>query len=225
MIEVKNVSKTFPNGEHQEYVLKDVQFEIEPGELVGIFGKSGSGKSTLLHILSGIDTPTSGTVQIDGSNIASLSNRALTKWRGKHVGIVFQSFHLIPTLTLVENVMLPMEFVNNRKRKRQRALELLEQMGLRGKANKFPASVSGGERQRTAFARALANDPPVIAADEPTGNLDSETSKEIFKLFQELAESGKTVLFVTHDLDFYEKVSRRLHVEDGSVYEPHPQRV
>ncbi|MCA1060260.1 ABC transporter ATP-binding protein [Rossellomorea aquimaris] len=225
MIEVKNVSKKFPNGEHQEYVLKDVQFEIKRGELVGIFGKSGSGKSTLLHILSGIDTPTSGTVQIDGSNIASLSNRALTKWRGKHVGIVFQSFHLIPTLTLVENVMLPMEFVNNRKRKRQRALELLEQMGLGMKADKFPASVSGGERQRTAFARALANDPPVIAADEPTGNLDSQTSKEIFKLFQELAESGKTVLFVTHDLDFYEKVSRRLHVEDGSVYEPHSQRV
>lgn len=219
MIEVKNVSKQFPNGEHQEYVLKDVQFEAKRGELVGIFGKSGSGKSTLLNILAGIEPATSGTVKIDGKDIAGFSNRALTKWRGKNVGIVFQSFHLIPTLTLIENVMLPMEFAGNRKRKRQRASELLEQMGLGMQANKFPGSVSGGERQRTAFARALANDPPVIAADEPTGNLDSQTSKDIFNLFQGLADSGKTVLFVTHDLDFYEKVTRRLHVQDGSVYE------
>ncbi|MGR3762960.1 ABC transporter ATP-binding protein [Rossellomorea sp. NS-SX7] len=219
MIEVKNVSKQFPNGEHQEYVLKDVQFEAKRGELVGIFGKSGSGKSTLLNILAGIEPATSGTVKIDGKDIAGFSNRALTKWRGKNVGIVFQSFHLIPTLTLIENVMLPMEFAGNRKRKRQRASELLEQMGLGMQANKFPGSVSGGERQRTAFARALANDPPMIAADEPTGNLDSQTSKDIFNLFQELADSGKTVLFVTHDLDFYEKVTRRLHVQDGSVYE------
>ncbi|USK35200.1 ABC transporter ATP-binding protein [Bacillus sp. F19] len=219
MIEVKNLSKKYPNGEHQEYALKDVQFVVNKGELLGIFGKSGSGKSTLLNILSGIEAPTTGTVKIDGKDIAGFSNRALTKWRGANVGIVFQSFHLIPTLTLVENVMLPMEFSKNRKRKRQRALNLLEQTGLLMKANQFPESVSGGERQRTAIARALANDPPVIAADEPTGNLDSQTSKEIFNLFQILAETGKTVLFVTHDLDFYGKVSRRLHVQDGSVYE------
>lgn len=221
MIEVKNLSKKYPNGEHQEYALKNVQFEVNKGELVGIFGKSGSGKSTLLNILSGIEAPTSGTVKIDGKDIAGFSNKALTKWRGTNVGIVFQSFHLIPTLTLVENVMLPMEFSKNRKRKRQRALDLLEQTGLFMKANQFPESVSGGERQRTAIARALANDPPVIAADEPTGNLDSQTSREIFNLFQALAETGKTVLFVTHDLDFYGKVSRRLQVQDGSVYEVH----
>ncbi|MGG4489367.1 ABC transporter ATP-binding protein [Metabacillus idriensis] len=219
MIEVSDLSKTFPNGEELEYVLKDVHFELKKGELLGIFGKSGSGKSTLLNILSGIEAPASGTVRIDGVNIAGLSDRALTKWRGAHVGIVFQSFHLIPTLTLVENVMLPMEFSANRKRKRQRALELLDQTGILKKANMFPDTVSGGERQRTAIARALANDPPIIAADEPTGNLDSQTSSDIFSLFQMLARTGKTVLFVTHDLEFCDKVSKRLQVQDGSVLE------
>jgi len=219
MIEVSHLSKKYLNGDALEYVLKDVQFQAGKGELIGIFGKSGSGKSTLLNILSGIESPTSGTVSINGITISGLPDRSLTKWRAAHVGIVFQSFHLIPTLTLVENVMLPMEFSSNRKQKRQRALELLAQTGMQKKASMFPDTVSGGERQRTAIARALANDPEIIAADEPTGNLDQETSSGIFSLFQGLASSGKTVLFVTHDLEYYEKVSRRLHVRDGSVYE------
>jgi len=219
VIKVDHLSKMFLNGEQYEHVLREVSFEVKKGDLVGIFGKSGSGKSTLLNILSGIETPSSGTVTIEGRKVSALSPKALTKWRGSNVGIVFQSFHLIPTLTLAENVMLPMEFSRNRKGKRQRALQLLEKTGLLMKADLYPDSVSGGQRQRTAIARALANDPPLIVADEPTGNLDSQTSTEIFRLFKILSEAGKTVVIVTHDLDFYDKVSRRFHVEDGTVYE------
>lgn len=219
MIKVDHLSKMFLNGEKHEYVLKEVGFEVKQGELVGIFGKSGSGKSTLLNIMAGIETPSSGKVWIDGKNVSAFSNKALTKWRAANIGIVFQSFHLIPTLTLIENVMLPMEFSKNRKRKRQRAIELLEKTGLSKKADMYPDSVSGGQRQRAAIARALANDPPLIVADEPTGNLDSQTSEQIFGLFKILADAGKTVMIVTHDLDFYDRVSRRFNVQDGSVHE------
>ncbi|WP_199738080.1 ABC transporter ATP-binding protein [Falsibacillus albus] len=219
MIQIENITKIFPNGEQQDYALNQVNFEILEGEFVGIVGKSGSGKSTLLNILSGIDAPSAGSVIINGTDISRLSSRKLAKWRNREIGIVFQSFHLLPTLTLVENVMLPMEFSKFRKKKRQRALKLLEDVGLLRKADFFPDSVSGGEKQRTAIARALANNPPLILADEPTGNLDSETAKEIFTLFEQLVTQGKTMVMVTHDQDLSNKVDRTLLVKDGQVRE------
>ncbi|CAH0344249.1 ABC transporter ATP-binding protein [Bacillus sp. CECT 9360] len=221
MIELENVSKLYSNEAGQFSALKEVTLSINKGEFVGIIGKSGSGKSTLLHILSGIDSPTKGTVTVLGKKISSFPEKLLTKWRCFETGIVFQSFYLLQTLTLLENVMLPMEFSRslNRKKRKERALMLLERVGLQHKANLFPDSVSGGEKQRCAIARALANDPPLLLADEPTGNLDSENAEQIFSLFNELSKQGKTIVMVTHDTDFSQRVSRSLLVKDGVVSE------
>jgi putative ABC transport system ATP-binding protein len=169
--------------------------------------------------MSGIDSPTNGSVKINGTEISSLSHREMTKWRLKNIGIVFQDFHLIPTLTLLENIILPMEFASSfrKKQKQKKAMNLLESVGLSGKGNLFPDYASGGEKQRAAIARALANDPPLILADEPTGNLDSENAQHIFKLFEELVKNGKTIVMVTHDLDLSKQVTRTLRVKDGEV--------
>ncbi|PLR78186.1 ABC transporter ATP-binding protein [Bacillus sp. V3-13] len=221
MIELRNVSKVYGNGDDQFWALKNVCLSINKGEFVAVIGKSGSGKSTLLHVLSGIDTPTEGTISISGKTISNFPEKLLTKWRSLETGIVFQSFFLLQTLTLFENVMLPMEFSRSlsRKKRKERALRLLESVGLLHKAYLFPDSVSGGEKQRCAIARALANDPPLIVADEPTGNLDSENAEHIFSLFKNLSEQGKTIVMVTHDTDFSHRVSRSFIVKDGHVSE------
>src|SRR3954449_8788626 len=201
MITMQRITKTYETPAGSFKALHSIDLEIAAGEFVAIVGKSGSGKSTLLNMIGGIDRPSSGSLRIGGEDIQRLSHNELAAWRGRAIGLVFQFFQLLPTLTVAENVMLPMDFCNTwpGRQRRPRALELLEQMGIGEQADKLPSALSGGQQQRAAIARALANDPPVILADEPTGNLDSETSAEIFTLFAQLAADGKTLLVVTHD--------------------------
>jgi len=219
LIELHSVSKTFPVASGTFRALKDVTLHITPGQLVAITGKSGSGKSTLLNIMAGIDRPSEGQVLINGIQIEKLSEGALASWRGKNVGVVFQFFQLLPTLTVVENVMLPMDFCNTYppKERKARALSLLQKVDIREQADKFPSALSGGQQQRVAIARALANDPPIIIADEPTGNLDSHTASSIFELFAGLARSGKTVIVVTHEKDFAAHFENTFSISDGVV--------
>lgn len=221
MIELQNVSKIYSNEAGQFWALRNVTLSIKKGDFVAVTGKSGSGKSTLLNLLAGIDSPTKGIIKVSGKKISDFPQKLLTKWRCHEIGIVFQSFMLLQTLTLLENVMLPMEFSRSlsRKKRRERALKLLENVGLIHKADHFPDCVSGGEKQRCAIARALANDPPLLLADEPTGNLDSENAEQIFSLFKKLAEQGKTIIMVTHDTDFSTRVPRSFLVKDGVVSE------
>lgn len=186
---------------------------------MAVIGKSGSGKSTFINMLTGIDRPTSGEVLIGGQAIHSLGETEMARWRGRNLGIVFQFFQLLPTLTLAENVILPMELnkAYAKRERRERALHLLEQVGMVEQAGKLPSAVSGGQQQRVAIARALANDPPFLVADEPTGNLDSKTAEKIFQLFENLAAGGKTILMVTHDNDQAKRVSRTIVIADGEV--------
>src|SRR5690349_2322017 len=201
LIEVKKLVKVYKTAAGDLPVIKGVDVEVQPGEFVAIIGKSGSGKSTFINMLTGIDRPTSGEIVIGGAPIHSYNEGQLAAWRGQQLGIVFQFFQLIPTLTVLENVILPME-LNHQLRpaqRRERALRLLETVEMAGQAGKLPAALSGGQQQRVAIARALANDPPLIVADEPTGNLDSVTAEKIFGLFENLVAAGKTILMVTHD--------------------------
>src|SRR5690606_23117197 len=204
LIELSHVSKSYPVASGSFLALNNISLTIESRQLIAITGKSGSGKSTLLNIITGIDRPTEGAVTISGIRVDRLSESELASWRGKNVGVVFQFFQLLPTLTILENVMLPMDFCNTypKKDRRERALALLEMVNIKEQADKFPATLSGGQQQRVAIARALANDPPLIVADEPTGNLDSHTATAIFELFARLAKAGKTVVVVTHEREF-----------------------
>ncbi len=218
-IQFRNVHKTFPTPAGTVTVLNNITLQIERGEFVAIIGKSGSGKSTLLNMLTGIDRPTAGQVRVGATRVESLSENQMALWRGQNVGIVFQFFQLLPTLSLLDNVMLPMDFANRytpRERTR-RALELLEKVGLREHAQKLPAALSGGQQQRVAIARALANDPPLLVADEPTGNLDSAAADSIFELFTALVAQGKTVVMVTHDNDLARRATRTIVVADGEI--------
>ena len=219
LIKLSHVTKSFPVAAGMFQALKDVTIEISQNEMIAITGKSGSGKSTLLNILTGIDRPTSGSVTINGVHVDKLSESELASWRGKNIGVVFQFFQLLPTLTIAENVMLPMDFCNTypKKERRERALALLEQVGIKEQADKFPSSLSGGQQQRAAIARALANDPPIIVADEPTGNLDSHTALSIMKLFASLALSGKTVIVVTHEKEFTGWFHNSISISDGVI--------
>ncbi len=219
LIELRNVTKSYPLGSGSFNALKNVSLTIGSSRLVAITGKSGSGKSTLLNIITGIDRPSEGSVVINGIRIDSLSETALASWRGKNVGVVFQFFQLLPTLTILENVMLPMDFcaTYTRKERRDRALALLEKVDIKDQANKFPAALSGGQQQRAAIARALANDPPLLVADEPTGNLDSQTATSIFELFADLARSGKTVVVVTHEREFSTWFEDTIRIADGVI--------
>ncbi|HVR40228.1 MAG TPA: ABC transporter ATP-binding protein [Thermoanaerobaculia bacterium] len=217
MISLRNLTKTYTTPAGAFHALRGVDLDIDAGAFVAIVGKSGSGKSTLLNLLGGIDRPTSGSVTIGGTAIHELTPHALATWRGSSAGVVFQFFQLLPTLTVAENVMLPMDFrgaIPSRER-RPRALALLDRVGVREQADKLPAALSGGQQQRVAIARALANDPPLILADEPTGNLDTTTSNEIFTLFDELARDGKTVVVVTHERDV--AATRVITLADGCV--------
>ncbi|HEV8558167.1 MAG TPA: ABC transporter ATP-binding protein [Actinophytocola sp.] len=214
-IAVRAATKTYG----QVTALDAVDVEIAPGEFVGIVGRSGSGKTTLLNILAGIDRPTSGEVVVAGTAVQQLSESDLAEWRGRTVGLVFQFFQLLPTLTVLENVLLPMDFAGRipARARRDRALDLLARFGIDDQAGKFPAMLSGGQQQRAAIARALANDPPVLLADEPTGNLDSATGTAVLELFAELNDEGRTIVVVTHERDIAKYVARQVSLVDGRV--------
>lgn len=219
LIRLAGVTKSFVVGAGRFSALKNVDLEIRKGQMVSITGKSGSGKSTLLNVITGIDKATEGSVSVNGVRIDKLSESDLASWRGKNIGVVFQFFQLIPTLTIAENVMLPMDFCNTypRSERRKRALSILGSVDIIEQADKFPSSLSGGQQQRAAIARALANDPAIIIADEPTGNLDSNTATSIFELFASLARSGKTVIVVTHEREFSSYFEQRISIADGVI--------
>jgi putative ABC transport system ATP-binding protein len=219
MIKLSALTKSFDTGAGPFTALRGVDLEIAAGEFVAIVGKSGSGKSTLLNLAGGIDTPTSGSVTVGGVDIGRLGPSALAKWRGRSVGFVFQFFQLLPTLTIVENVMLPMDFAGVRRasERRGRALELLDRVAIARQADKLPATLSGGEQQRAAIARALANDPAIVLADEPTGNLDSATTNAVLDLFRGLADADTTVLIATHERDIGRLADRTIEIADGTL--------
>ena len=212
-------SYTTPAGEF--LALAEVSMTIAAGEIVAIVGASGSGKSTLVNLVAGIDRPSRGTIVIAGTRVDTLGESALARWRGRNVGVVFQFFQLIPTLTAVENVMLPIDFCGtlSLREARARALALLDEVGVADQADKLPAALSGGQEQRVAIARALANDPPVVLADEPTGNLDSRTSEAIVALFVRLADRGKCVVVASHERDIARHVDRVIALADGTIAE------
>ncbi len=218
-IHLQKVVKTFKNAAGEFHVLKGIDLTLQRGEFVAIVGKSGSGKSTLLNMMTGIDHPTGGQVVINGQNIYDMNESKRALWRGRNLGIVFQFFQLLPMLTLLENVMLPMDYVGmyDFDERPKRAMELLKMVGLEKQAHKLPAAVSTGQQQSAAIARALANDPPVIAADEPTGNLDSRSAESIITLFDQLVRSGKTIAMVTHDPSLTERTSRTIIITDGEL--------
>jgi len=219
LIDAVAASKTYalPAGEFA--ALNAVDLRVDAGEFVAVVGRSGSGKTTLLNLLAGIDRVTGGSITIDGTDISALGESGLARWRGSSIGLVFQFFQLLPTLTVLENVMLPMDFAGRLRgrERRARALGLLETVGIAEQADKLPATLSGGQQQRAAIARALANDPPVLLADEPTGNLDSATAASVLRLFRQLADSGKAVVMVTHDQDASAIASRTVTLADGNV--------
>ncbi|MBA3368270.1 MAG: ABC transporter ATP-binding protein [Geodermatophilaceae bacterium] len=218
-IQVSDVTKAYPLAAGEFVAVKDLSLDIEQGEFVAIVGRSGSGKTTLLNLLAGIDRPTSGTVRVADADLGSLSESGLAAWRGQSVGLVFQFFQLLPTLTVIENVMLPMDFAKKIPiaQRRDRAQQLLDRMGVGTQANKVPATLSGGQQQRAAIARALANDPPILLADEPTGNLDSTTADAVLELFADLNADGQTIVVVTHERDIRSIVGREVTLVDGRV--------
>jgi ABC-type lipoprotein export system ATPase subunit len=227
LIELQQVVKTYRSAAGDFTALKNVDLSIGTGEFVAVIGKSGSGKSTLINMITGIDRPTSGEVLVGDTAVHTLSEGKLAEWRGRNVGVIFQFFQLLPTLTVVENLMLPMDFCHmySRRQRRERAMHLLEQVGLADQARKMPSALSGGQQQRVAIARGMANDPPILVADEPTGNLDSKTAESVFRLFEGLVDQGKTILMVTHDSDLADKVTRTVIIADGEIIEEYLAQV
>jgi len=219
IIDLRSIGKQFPTAGGAVRVLRDVDLRVDRGEYVAIVGKSGSGKSTLLNMITGIDHPSQGSVVINGTDVHTLNESRLATWRGENIGIVFQFFQLIPTLSILENLLLSMDFVHKfpKNARVARAEGLLAQVGISEHAAKLPAALSGGEQQRAAIARALANDPPILIADEPTGNLDSRTASAIQALFTQLVQSGKTVVVVTHDKNTGTDHQRTISLADGAV--------
>jgi putative ABC transport system ATP-binding protein len=219
LIEITNVFKSFKSPAGEVTVLKNVNLGFENGEFVCIVGKSGSGKSTLLNMITGIDHPTSGFVNINGNNLHQMREGALAVWRGTNMGVVFQFFQLLPMLTILENTLLPMDFCGNLPplEREKRAWSLLKMVNLEAYADKLPASLSGGQQQTAAIARALANDPPILVADEPTGNLDSITAQAIFQIFTQMIERGKTIIMVTHDMKIARQAHRQVILSDGEI--------
>jgi putative ABC transport system ATP-binding protein len=220
LIDLRDVVKVYETGAGGTTVLKNVSLQVQPGEFVSVVGPSGSGKSTLLNMITGIDRPTSGEVYVGGEAVHELSENQLARWRGRNVGVIFQFFQLLPTLTILENVMLPMDFCNvyRGRQRRDRAMHLLEQVGIAEHAHKLPSALSGGEQQRAAIARALANDPALLVGDEPTGNLDTVTANEVFTLFEGLVAAGKTMMIVTHDRSLSGRTQRTIQLLDGHLH-------
>ena len=220
-VSLRGVGKRFPVGGTEFTALADVDLDIAPGEFVAIAGPSGSGKSTLLHLLAGIERASAGAVTIAGRSLERMSERELSAWRGRAVGVVFQFFQLLPTLTALENVMLPMDFTGAipARERRPRALALLEQLGVADQADKLPAALSGGQQQRVAVARALANAPALLLADEPTGNLDSHNAEALLQVLGELARAGQTVVMVTHEPAALRHAGRVIALADGRMRE------
>ena len=218
-IQLSDVVKTYSVAAGDFVALDHLSLDIGRGEFVAVVGRSGSGKTTLLNLLAGIDRPTSGTVRAAGAELGSLSQSGLAAWRGRNVGLVFQFFQLLPTLTVIENVMLPMDFAKKipLSERRDRAQHLLEGMGVGDQADKVPATLSGGQQQRAAIARALANDPPILLADEPTGNLDSVTAQAVLELFADLNADRQTIVVVTHERDIRSIVGREVTLVDGRI--------
>jgi ABC-type lipoprotein export system ATPase subunit len=221
LIECRGLVKTYHSPAGDFPALKDIDLQVDTGEFVAVIGKSGSGKSTLVNMITGIDRPTAGAILVGDTSIGTLSEGKLAQWRGRTIGVIFQFFQLLPTLTVIENVMLPMDFCHmySMRERRERAMHLLEQVDVAEHAYKLPSAVSGGQQQRVAIARALANDPPILAADEPTGNLDSKTAESVFRLFEGLVEQGKTILMVTHDRDLSRRATRTIMLSDGEIIE------
>jgi putative ABC transport system ATP-binding protein len=219
IVEVRDVVKSFPVGDGEITILKGISFEVKSGEFVSIVGPSGNGKSTLLNMITGIDRPSDGEVVVTGCEVHRMSENQLASWRGENVGIIFQFFQMLPALSLLQNVILPMDFANKftPRERRERAMHLLDTVGLADQAQKLPSMVSGGQQQRAAIARALANDPRLLVADEPTGNLDSRTAGDVFDLFSKLVKEGKTMLMVTHDKELARRVPRVLEIIDGKI--------
>jgi len=214
-----DVVKTFPIGNDEVTILKGLNLNVAKGEFVTIVGPSGNGKSTLLNMITGIARPTSGQVIVDGLEVHKMSENRLAAWRCQHVGIVFQFFQLLPALSLLQNIILPMDFARRipARQRKEKAMHLLETVGLADQAHKLPGLVSGGQQQRAAIARSLANDPNLIVTDEPTGNLDTRAANDIFALFLRLVEQGKTVLMVTHDKELARRVPRVVEIIDGKI--------
>jgi putative ABC transport system ATP-binding protein len=206
-------------GDTEITILKGISFQVHEGEFLSIVGPSGNGKSTLLNMITGIDRPTDGEVMVLGHEVHEMSENALARWRGENVGIIFQFFQMLPALTLLNNVVLPMDLAKKYKprERRERAMHLLEIVGLADQAHKLPGMVSGGQQQRAAVSRALANDPTLLIADEPTGNLDTASARMVFDLFNQLVAEGKTLLMVTHDKELAQQVPRKIEIMDGHI--------
>jgi putative ABC transport system ATP-binding protein len=220
IIQLDNVHKAYTLGQITTPVLHDINLTISAGEFVAIVGPSGNGKSTLLNLLTGIDRPCQGQVQVNGAALHQLKEEQLSKWRGANVGIVFQFFQLLPSLNLLQNIQLPMDFVGKlpKRERLERARYLLNLVGLDAQAKQLPGQVSGGQQQRAAIARALANDPALIVADEPTGNLDTTTADAVFDLFSTLQQQGKTLVMVTHNEELAQSASRRIAIHAGRIH-------
>ena len=219
LIELRGVVKKYEGTASTVTALNSIDLRVNAGEFVVVLGKSGAGKSTLVNMLTGIDRPTSGEIRVAGTSVHALGEDDRAAWRGRHVGVVLQFFQLLPSLTVIQNVMLPMDFANRYPipQQRERAMHLLAQMDIADHAHKLPSAVSGGQQQRIAIARALANDPPILVADEPTGNLDSVTARSVFGVFQDLVRQGKTIVMVTHDRDLAGQAQRTILLADGEI--------
>jgi len=225
-VRLYSVIKTFENAAGKFTALKGVDLHVNAGEFVSIIGKSGSGKSTLINMITGIDRPTTGQVLVGETAVHTLTEEQIAVWRGRAIGVVFQFFQLLPTLTAIENVMLPMDYCccYAPAERPGRGLHLMEQMGMAAFAHKLPSALSGGQQQSIAIARALANDPPILAADEPTGNLDSKTADSVVQLFESLVGRGKTVLMVTHDKELARRAQRTVVIADGEIVDEQVNR-
>jgi putative ABC transport system ATP-binding protein len=219
LIDLRQVVKRFESAAGIFVALKGIDLQVDAGQFVSIVGKSGSGKSTLINMITGIDRPTSGEVLVDNTAVHTLNEEQIAVWRGRSIGIIFQFFQLLPSLTAVENVMLPMDYCHTYSpgERPERAMYLLEQVGMVDYAHELPAALSGGQQQSIAIARALATDPPILAADEPTGNLDSKSTEVVLRLFESLVASGKTILMVTHDNELAERALSTLVIADGEI--------
>jgi putative ABC transport system ATP-binding protein len=219
LVDLRQVVKTYRSSAGTFTALKGVDLKVESGAFVSIIGKSGSGKSTLINVITGIDKPTSGEVIVDKIPIHKFTEEQIAIWRGRSVGVIFQFFQLLPTLTCIENILLAMDYGGHysRTERPQQAMNLLEQVGMVDHAHRLPSSLSGGQQQCVAIARALANNPVLLTADEPTGNLDSKSTEMVFRLFETLADSGKTILMVTHDNELAERAQRTIRLVDGRI--------